>query len=94
MNEVPDDLYACCYMTSRRNGKAFDMSIGAFLVRASSLEEATEKARDFSRQTCKRLGLAEPHVCVNEVSGEGAVVDLENKPIVVTPRKMATKYKV
>lgn len=85
-DSVPDDIWPCCYSAMWINNQdEGEHKIGAFLVRATNYEEACRKARDFARQVITKFGWpAIPWVCVNKVSGEPAIVDLENSSFKVT----------
>jgi len=91
--DVADDVWACCYYTATADGRGtLNSKIGAFLVRADSHAEAVRKATEFSDLACARLGLSRPFVIVNNVPGEGAVMDIENGAVKVTPAGADRRY--
>ena len=93
--DVPDDVWPCSYVLLGKTEKGESrLSLGCFLVQAASHVEAQAKAKDYAGQLAERLGFPAFHSMVNNVPGEGSVIDLENASYKCVQEKTNHRYVV
>ena len=85
MSAVPDNIWPCCYLIAQTGpgGKPIT-TVGAFMVRAASHADEIQIANAFAANNLTYPGWSPPHVTVNGVAGEAAVVSALTSATVTT----------